>query len=258
MKVTVRALTALAAASAVIMVSAREVSAEYRANRARQLAAQGGLVTKVTPGKVIRVVNAQKIVPEASLNEVAVQLTGMLSLPVELTASTETDPARLLDGKTAAVVIVREAGDSSRLLVAPEDCWAVVNVTALRADSPDVGLLQIRTAKEVCRAMALVLGASDSMMQPCLMTSIRSLKDLDDNPCVRLSPYPCNKMIENAGRLGVEMRIRTTYKRACEEGWAPAPTNDVQKAIWEKVKADKERGPTSPIRIKPPNQKKSR
>ena len=28
-----------------------------------------------------------------------------------------------------------------------------------------------------------------------------------------------------------------TYKRACREGWAPTPTNDVQRAIWEKVHA---------------------
>ena len=33
---------------------------------------------------------------------------------------------------------------------------------------------------------------------------------------------------------------RASYKVACEEGWAPAPTNDFQKAIWEKVKAEKE------------------
>ena len=252
MKAALRTLTALAAASVAMMGGAREPPPEYRANRARQLAAQGGLVTKVMAGKAIRVVNAQKVIPEASLNEVAEQMTGVLSLPVELMNSLETNPEHLLDEKTAAVVIVREAGNTPRLLVAPEDCWAVVNVTALQADRPDVGLLQIRTAKEVWRAMALVLGASDSLLQPCLMTSIRSLKDLDGNPCVRLSPYPCNKMIENAGRLGVEMRIRTTYKRACQEGWAPAPTNAVQKAIWEQVKADKERGPTNPITIPPP------
>ena len=29
---------------------------------------------------------------------------------------------------------------------------------------------------------------------------------------------------------------RTTYKTACEEGWAPPPTNDYQRAIWEAAK----------------------
>ena len=30
--------------------------------------------------------------------------------------------------------------------------------------------------------------------------------------------------------------------------YIPAPTNEYQKAIWEQVKADKERGPTNPIK----------
>ena len=30
---------------------------------------------------------------------------------------------------------------------------------------------------------------------------------------------------------------RTTYKVACEEGWAPPPTNDFQRAIWDATKA---------------------
>ena len=250
--------TALVLAAAALAVSAtlaarRPLNPEYVANRAKRLAAQGGMVTKVTAGKAIRIANAQRTVKEASLDEVARQMTGALSLPVELTETAEKDPIRLLDGNTAAVVLVEE-GDvkSPRLLVAPEDCWAVVNVKALAADGPDAGRLQIRTAKEVWRALALVLGASDSMMQPSLMASIRSLSDLDGNPCIGLSPDTYNKMIENAGHLGVEMRRRTTYQRACEEGWAPAPTNDIQKAIWEKVQADKERGPARPITIPPP------
>ena len=39
------------------------------------------------------------------------------------------------------------------------------------------------------------------------------------------------------------------------EGWAPAPTNDIQKAIFERVKADKERGPSKPLTIAPPAKK---
>ena len=33
-----------------------------------------------------------------------------------------------------------------------------------------------------------------------------------------------------ASRIAVR---RTTYKVACEEGWAPAPTNDFQRAIFD-------------------------
>ena len=43
-----------------------------------------------------------------------------------------------------------------------------------------------------------------------------------------------------AKQLNIPVRIRTTYRAAVKEGWAPAPTNDFQKAIWEKIKAEKE------------------
>ena len=49
---------------------------------------------------------------------------------------------------------------------------------------------------------------------------------------------------------------RIPYRVAVQEGWAQPPTNDYQKAVWEQVKADKERGPTNPITIPPPNAKK--
>lgn len=248
MNMTKTIMFLVAALAATTMWAERPLNPAYRANRAKQLAAQGGLVTKVTAGKSIKIVNAQKKVKSSALNEVATLMTGMMSLPVVLVETSEIDPSKLLDGDTAAVVVVREDVMSApRLLVAPEDCWAVVNVTALAADGTDANYVQIRTAKEVYRALALVLGASDSMMQPSLMAPIHSIKDLDANPCIGLSPDTCNKMIENAGRLGVEMRRRTTYKRACEEGWAPAPTNDVQRAIWKKV----HELPTEPIKIKP-------
>ena len=42
-----------------------------------------------------------------------------------------------------------------------------------------------------------------------------------------------------------------TYRRACVEGWAPRPTNDVQRAIWRSVAAERVKGPANPIRILP-------
>ena len=36
-----------------------------------------------------------------------------------------------------------------------------------------------------------------------------------------------------------------TYETACCQGWAPTPTNDLQKAIWDKVHAI----PATPMKI---------
>ena len=54
--------------------------------------------------------------------------------------------------------------------------------------------------------------------------------------------------------LGVKPYRLTTYRKACEEGWANPPTNDVQKAIWDKVHAM----PTEPIKIKPETKKQEK
>jgi hypothetical protein len=45
--------------------------------------------------------------------------------------------------------------------------------------------------------------------------------------------------------IGITKKVVKTYLDACEEGWAPAPTNDVQKAIWDKVHA----APKNPMKI---------
>ena len=70
-------------------------------------------------------------------------------------------------------------------------------------------------------------------------------------PC----PEVYDKVQSTCQTLNVDMLRKVSYKRACIEGWAPAPTNDIQKAIWEQAKADKERGPTNPIKIPPPKKK---
>jgi hypothetical protein len=56
--------------------------------------------------------------------------------------------------------------------------------------------------------------------------------------------------------LGIKRGYSTTYRQAYMEGLAPAPTNHYQRAIIEQVKADKERGPTNPLKIPPPPKRK--
>ena len=45
--------------------------------------------------------------------------------------------------------------------------------------------------------------------------------------------------------IGVKPAEKTTYRKACHEGWAPPPTNEVQKAIWEQIHSS----PDKPIKI---------
>ena len=98
----------------------------------------------------------------------------------------------------------------------------------------------------------MAMGAANSMQQPCLMRQINTLRELDRTRNTLPSPQPVNHMMEVAYKHNIAKIRMVTYKRACEEGWAPAPTNDIQKAIWERAKADKERGPSNPIEIPMP------
>ena len=53
------------------------------------------------------------------------------------------------------------------------------------------------------------------------------------------------KMQKMWNRFGVSKERRVPYRVACQQGWAPAPTNDYQKAVWEEVHAV----PSDPMKI---------
>ncbi len=238
-------IAGIAALCTTVAFSETNETARMNMRRLSRIERAGGWVTQPSNGKVIRIVNAQRRVSRASLEETAEQISHMTSFPVLVTDSTKTDPASLLVGDTAAAVIVKDADGRERIVVAPEDGWATVNVRAIGADGADDARVTVRTAKEVWRAAAIMLGASDSMMQPCLMAPIHSIPELDANTCVMPTMEPFNKMINNARRMGVAVRRRVSYRKACQEGWAPAPTNDVQRAIWEETR----QLPAKPIKI---------
>ena len=52
-------------------------------------------------------------------------------------------------------------------------------------------------------------------------------------------------------KYGAGRSRRYTYRQACIEGWAPAPTNDYQRAIFEAVKTNKADTVSSPAATPP-------
>ncbi len=55
-------------------------------------------------------------------------------------------------------------------------------------------------------------------------------------------------IMQGAAARGIPTIVRTSYKRAVELGWAPAPTNDIQKAIWDAAKTNKTDKATAPAK----------
>ncbi len=230
--------------------------------RAARVAAAGGYVEKANDGKPLYIVNTQTAVSETPVKETMKDIEDLIHLRSVIGSEPigdkpwETARRIVAAGKAGVVIILLESDSLPSILVAPESQWGIVNVGALKKDKPRQEVLDSRTRKEIWRVAAYIMGAANSMFQPCLMRTIAYPRELDMLRDQVPSPEPFNKMMMSALRFGMKPIEITTYQRACEQGWAPPPTNDIQKAIWEKFHAEKERGPSHPITILPPKTKK--
>ena len=198
----------------------------------------GGMVVQQVTGKVVRIANTSAKVQDWMLDKVLEEMRSNLDMPVVIS----TDKAV----KTAFLLEVKDAGDAPTILVAPENAWAQVNVDALKKGDPDQKTLNGRVIKECWRALGLALGAGYSTYQPDLMDLITDPTQLDAIQPLSPCPASYNMMMTTAQRIGVQRVRRATYRTACKQGWAPAPTNDLQRAIWKEV----HELPTNPIKIK--------
>lgn len=154
-------------------------------------------------------------------------------------------------GENGCVVELTDVPGRPVVLAAPDTHWGAVNVTWLKSDNPTPVVLAQRIAKQVWRAASIALGGANTVFRPCLMYNIETLKELDECP-IRPSPEALNRMGGGVRDIGFGRFRRVTYRKACEEGWAKAPTNDIQKAVWEKVHSEKEKGPVNGLKIEPP------
>ncbi len=249
---------ALARHKAMMSAMTPEQRAEYQAKaKARAQERTGGLVrdTSVQEGRMI-VVNSQDTVPNAELAKPIASLAGFLRTKIDILTgaapSMPFDSAAYLKAQNAnAVVFLVATNGLPALFVAPEDRWAVVNVARLGDEN-----LSTRAQKELLRGFAFICGGAATSFKQTLVSPITSPSDLDLVMGVQLPIDSLNAIAQYLPGIGVKPYREASYRRAVREGWAPPPTNDVQRAIWEKIKADKERGPTNPITIPPPNAKK--
>ncbi len=255
---TMAMAAALCVAADVVDTNALSKAERRRIRREQRIARDGGLVLKPNLGKAVVFVDAQGRVAHDAVEKAAKTIGEVVNMPTRASSMEPTAgafdlaTAAMKDKKSGAAVVLVEDEKLPAIMVAPEKSWAVVNVTALAQDFPPKEVLAVRVVKELVRAAAWALGAGESMMKPCIMQYEPTLDALDANRLMVPSPDPVMRMVNGALARGMDTVREDTYRRACQEGWAPPPTNDIQKAIWEQVKADKERGPTNPITIQPP------
>ena len=233
----------------------RATSEEREARKAKfheiQMRKNGGIVIK--PGSQqgnVLIANVQKRVTGAVFEMVAKQISKELRIGVkvetavlDVTAETAANAAASMNAQLT-IFVVDQPGNATTLLIAPEGRWGIVNVAPLAAGTTGDALTG-RVHKEVSRAFAMLAGAATSQYQGSIMSPILRPSDLDGKAELRL-PYDVQSRLWAAlPSFGITPYVQANYRKACQEGWAPAPTNDFQKAIWNEV----HKLPEKPIKI---------
>lgn len=214
---------------------------EKAAARERSLRKTGGMVTKPGVGKVA-VINCQTKISEEKVKSKANEFQRDIFVDVEYinnTAQTTfdiTNCRNIPNGAKAALYIINVPKLPMSLMCA-EDGWAMINTAYLDQES--------RFDKQFARGVIMAFGGGVSQYEGSPMQTVRSVDDLDKVVSKTLALDSVIGIKRNLDSLGIKPPVRTSYKRACLEGWASTPTNEYQKAIWDQV----HELPTNPVKI---------
>ena len=195
----------------------------------------GGMITRPGKGKAV-VVNCQGKFQASAISDAIEPFRDLLKVEMEVRDGAWKFGDALPLGANVAVYVVDDPG-LPMSLVAPESRWGVMNVAQIDKEA--------NFRKEVMRTAILTFGAGVSQYKISPMQPVASPADLDQIMGCALTVDVTMSMKANLEKFGLTQTRLTTYKKACEEGWAPAPTNEYQKAIWDEVHAV----PATPMKI---------
>lgn len=211
--------------------------------------ATGGMVkdTRAQKGKVVYV-NCQQRAKAEWLTEQAKVYSDDLKIAVEVANGVFAFPTPELQGDASIFIV-----DDPKLpmsLIALESKWAMVNVAPLMTEKE--AFAKARVQKEIGRCFAHLCGATGSQFPMAVVEPVTAAEQLDVFPIYRLPYDLLMRMNGYLPKIGIVPYKMASYRKACQEGWAQMPTNEVQQAVWKKV----HEMPTSPIKILPKSQQK--
>lgn len=216
----------------------------------------GGTITPPDNGKRVVLVNTCDASTN-SINQLLNLSDRMFHIPVKLVneaAKTECPykGAKAYKGEKAPAVIYIYKGekDGPILTIHMEDAIATVNTTPLRSINGEIET--DRLTKELLRGYGVILGAYYSAKLPSVLEPVYGVGQIDNIRVKMFSPMHLSAIMHGAKLLDLPLLRPTTYQMACRMGWAPAPTNEYQKAIWDAAHNEKERGPAKALKITPP------
>lgn len=220
--------------------------------RERFLSRTGGFIPNKKDARgCIAIINAQKNLSEQFIRSRAEKIEAQLWLRVSYFASNVTVSMLNLKsiaksgGGNVSVIVIEDHGLPA-LIHLPEERVAVVNIAPLAKGVLKREQMEKRVSQELSRAVAFVLGLGYSKIPGGIMSPLQSIEDLDG---VMTDLLPADIAINadfSAANFGITRFTRNTYRKACQEGWAPLPKNKYQKKIYDEVY----RIPDSPLQIK--------
>ena len=201
-------------------------AAEPAAQKKRFDPREAGLLVVPNSQKgVIAFVNGQSRMPAGDIEAIAAVVRQATSCDVRVGNSAE--------GATVVIEVVDSDADYT-MAAYPEDFKATLNVRKVAAG---------RCRKELLRAFCFACGVGGSRY-PENILALETFADIDR--VKEFIPVDAVQLIQRRLANGGVTPLRLVpYGKACHEGWAPAPTNEVQKFIWDKVHAL----PKNPIKI---------
>lgn len=220
---------------ALLIFAEADAFAKTRAEREADLYRQtGGLVRRPGTGAGRFVfVNAQGCRHGDLLAESAALLERDLAVEIVVTNGTFSLARPRVFGEATLYFVRDEALPT--LLAAPEDRWVAVNTAHLGGADVKPAFLHARTKKEISRGLALLGGAFRSQFERTVTDCVTEPRQLDRIAEAALPFDVCVRIQSYVKGLGIRPYGRATYLDACYEGWAPQPTNEFQRAIWNKV-----------------------
>lgn len=195
-------------------------------------------------GKIVYVNAATKRVPMDWLESNAAVFRQATKLRIETAEGAFAFPDPNIVGSASLFIVDDEKLPS--LLSAPENRWVMVNVAPLaKGDGKKPAFFAARVQKELTRGFSILAGAQSSNYPNSLVGCVTKPEDLDVFLDCKLPVDVMARFVRYVAGYGIEPKQIVSYKKACQEGWAPQPTNDVQKAIW----SDVHKLPDKPIKI---------
>lgn len=222
----------------------------------------GGMIARpgIKPG-CVAIFNGQKAVKVEDFNGTVQMLIRYVHVKMPILdwdgtkgrdAAAKMDAALKADANFA-IFLVDDAGNPCTLGVFPDQRFAEVNVSALKKDGGEGEFLSARLRKELAKAFLYLCGGASSQASGNIMGGMKKFTDIDKLSDRAIPMDVIGRTLRYMVDSGCNLRTMVPYRTAVMEGWAPAPTNDIQKAIWDKV----HEMPSAPIKIKPEAKKVS-